>query len=313
MNFDLNLKHLEYFLIVARAGSINKAAQKLYISQPYLGKIITELETHMGTVLMQRTRSGIVLTPDGTRFLTKAEAVVREAEKLKEAFHQPSSKAPPLIVSTTKFSHIMDSFIEVVQNHEDEPNFAHQLKEGSTEEVIDDVFSGHADIGIIHFDNRRSGELKASLLAKGLAYHFISYIKPHIILSGKHPVLKEKAKNQVHLEDLSGCGLARYTGQYEDFSYQIHCANQYYNLNCSPRIVYLSDRASLLHLISESDFYSIGIHDFAGQESIYDVVSIPVEDCSSMLEFGYLLPTGAVAGGLAEEFLAGVARRLKSL
>ena len=40
MNMDMNLKHLEYFITVARLGSINKAAQSLFISQPYLGKII---------------------------------------------------------------------------------------------------------------------------------------------------------------------------------------------------------------------------------------------------------------------------------
>ena len=54
LDLNLNIKHLEYFLTVAQAGSINKAAQALYISQPYLGKLITDLENDLGTVLMQR-------------------------------------------------------------------------------------------------------------------------------------------------------------------------------------------------------------------------------------------------------------------
>ena len=171
MDLNLNIKHLEYFLTVAQAGSINKAAQALYISQPYLGKLITDLENDLGTVLMQRTRSGIILTPDGERFLSGAEAVVREARKLRTSFSQPALSPAPLIVSCTKWSHIMDSFIHVVQSHGHEPAFSHQLKEGSTEEVIDDVFSGQANVGVIHFDSRKSGEVKENLAAKGLAYH----------------------------------------------------------------------------------------------------------------------------------------------
>mgnify|MGYP003364163074 CR=1 FL=1 len=54
MSRDLNVKHLEYFLKVAQLGSINKAAQALFISQPYLGKIIHDLEDGFGYLLLNR-------------------------------------------------------------------------------------------------------------------------------------------------------------------------------------------------------------------------------------------------------------------
>ena len=49
--YDINLKHLAYFSKVARLGSINKAAQLLYISQSHLGKIIHDLEKTVGAPL----------------------------------------------------------------------------------------------------------------------------------------------------------------------------------------------------------------------------------------------------------------------
>ena len=65
MNSDINLKHLEYFIKVAQLGSINKAAQALFISQPYLGKIINDLEYEAGCLLLNRSNHGVTLTPEG--------------------------------------------------------------------------------------------------------------------------------------------------------------------------------------------------------------------------------------------------------
>lgn len=309
MGLDINLKHLEYFITVARLGSINKAAQTLYISQPYLGKIIKDLESSVGTVLFQRTRGGVSLTPDGEDFIIHAETILKEMEKMQHFSNVSSASGHSLVVSMTKFSHIMECFIEVIKRHNDEPTFVHRLSEGTPEEVIEDVYSGQANIGVLHFDSKRHGEMKAQLSAQRLKYHFISYIKPHIIISNKHPLILEQ--KPVNLHTLAPYGFARYLGQCEDFSYRIFSQNSQYNLNYGSRIVYLTGRASLMHLISNSDFYSIGIHDFSVQNSTYQALSIPIEDCNDMLEFGYILPEGTPASDITAEFIEGLTKRLK--
>ena len=113
--YDINLKHLAYFSKVARLGSINKAAQLLYISQSHLGKIIHDLEKSVGAPLLNRSRQGVTLTPEGTAFLEKATLILNEMESLH--FHPQAPGATPetLSVSMTKFSHVMESFISVVQ------------------------------------------------------------------------------------------------------------------------------------------------------------------------------------------------------
>lgn len=311
MNMDMNLKHLDYFITVARMGSINKAAQALFISQPYLGKIIKDLENTIGTVLFQRTRGGVSLTPDGEDFLVHAENIVREMEKLKVFRSSQTSGEHSLIVSMTKYSHIMESFIEVVLRHKEEPAFLHRLSEGTTEDVIEDVYSGQSNIGVLHFDSKRREEFKARLNSQLLDYHFLCYVKPHILISSNHPLIREG--KPVNLSTLAPYAFVRYLGQCEDFTYRIFSDNAQYNLDYGSRIVYLTGRASLLHLISNSDFYGIGIHDFSTQTSTYQVLSIPIEDCNDMMEFGYILPSGTPVSPYTEEFIHGLTVRLKEL
>ena len=106
MSYNINLKHLECFIKVAQLGSINKAAQALFISQPHLGKIIHDLENEMGYLLLNRSNQGVTLTPEGEEFLKHAARVLEEMNCLR----RPSIKNAEfnhLSVSMTKFSHVM--------------------------------------------------------------------------------------------------------------------------------------------------------------------------------------------------------------
>ena len=164
LKYDINFRHLEYFIKVARLGSINKAAQALYISQPYLGKIMHVLEENLGARLFNRSRSGVTLTPEGMEFLTHSEKIIDEMEQLWFQKKKEQIKiSDPLAVSMTRFSHIMESFSEIVLRHRDQPSFSHRLYEGNSDEVIEDVVSGRVDVGVFHFDSRKRRELDALL------------------------------------------------------------------------------------------------------------------------------------------------------
>ncbi len=88
----------------ARLGSINKAAQALYISQPYLGKIMHDLEENLSARLFNRSRSGVTLTPEGMEFLTHSEKIIDEMEQLWFQKKKEQIKiSDPLAVSMTRF------------------------------------------------------------------------------------------------------------------------------------------------------------------------------------------------------------------
>lgn len=60
-----NLNQYRIFFSVAQAGSISKASEILYISQPAVSKSISKLEESLDAVLLKRSRKGITLTDEG--------------------------------------------------------------------------------------------------------------------------------------------------------------------------------------------------------------------------------------------------------
>ncbi len=74
----MNFETLRYFISVAEAGSISKAADSLSISQQGLNKAVTTLENELGCKLISRTQHGIDLTEDGKQFLIHSKKILSD-------------------------------------------------------------------------------------------------------------------------------------------------------------------------------------------------------------------------------------------
>ena len=62
------VKNPEYFLTIVKEGSISRAAEKLYLSQPYLSQYLAKLERELGVTLLERSRTPLRMTPAGELF-----------------------------------------------------------------------------------------------------------------------------------------------------------------------------------------------------------------------------------------------------
>jgi len=69
----MELKHLRYFVAVADAGSVGKAAMQLHMAQPPLSVHIRNLETQLGTALFRRGSGGMELTDAGGALYSRAK------------------------------------------------------------------------------------------------------------------------------------------------------------------------------------------------------------------------------------------------
>ncbi|GLZ29259.1 hypothetical protein Lesp02_14490 [Lentzea sp. NBRC 105346] len=78
----LEIRHLRYFLMVAREGKILTASQELNIAQPSLSQLIQRLERRLGLVLFNRTARGMELTAAGEVFRRGAERILAELDEV---------------------------------------------------------------------------------------------------------------------------------------------------------------------------------------------------------------------------------------
>ena len=74
---DISLKQMRYAVEIAQCGSINQAAQNLYVTQSSLSKAMKELENVLGYAVFQRTPAGTAVTEEGQSFLELAHQIIR--------------------------------------------------------------------------------------------------------------------------------------------------------------------------------------------------------------------------------------------
>lgn len=79
------LRQLQYLKLLSEHGSFSRAAEAAHVSQPALSAGVQELERVLGAPVVERARSGVILTPVGAEAVRRAEDVLARAEDLVEA------------------------------------------------------------------------------------------------------------------------------------------------------------------------------------------------------------------------------------
>ncbi|MDV4143449.1 MULTISPECIES: pca operon transcription factor PcaQ [Shimia] len=69
----IKFRHIQCFVEICREGSLKLAAERLFLTQPAISKTLKELEEILGAELLERSRAGVTLTPQGDVFLHFAE------------------------------------------------------------------------------------------------------------------------------------------------------------------------------------------------------------------------------------------------
>lgn len=89
---NLNFKHLRYFWMVAKTGSIARAAAQLHLTPQSISGQLSEFSSTLGVELFRRSGRNLELSDAGRRILSYAESIFSTGEALLEALRDQSAK-----------------------------------------------------------------------------------------------------------------------------------------------------------------------------------------------------------------------------
>ncbi len=145
----MQLVQVEGFLEVARRGSVSRAAEALYVTQPTLTARLHGLERELGTPLFVRTPHGMRLTDAGRALLSYAERAVRALREGRQALDDlRTATAGQLLiaaapaVSTYTLPALLEQFVAA------HPRVEVTVRTGHSEDVLKMVLQDDAQLGL---------------------------------------------------------------------------------------------------------------------------------------------------------------------
>jgi len=147
----VELRHLRYFVAVAEDLSFRKAAKRLHIAEPPLGRQIRDLEEEIGTPLFDRSRNHVRLTAAGQVFLAGARETLEAAARAVAGAQKATRSAVPVPFRIGKFGSFTASFLsQALSLYKDtHPNVSISLFGMDPQAQLDGLLAGQLDLAFV--------------------------------------------------------------------------------------------------------------------------------------------------------------------
>lgn len=190
------LRQLRAFCHAAQTGSISKAAERLFLSQPSVSLLIKSLEEDLQTMLFERRGPRIELTPAGHILLETAAPLVEGMDHLPELF-------------AARLGEVNGGSLDIAAGESTILYLLPEFLRRFTQEYSQVRVHLHNVTGRDGLKMLRGGEVDFAVgsmidVPDDIVYAPIFSYEPMLITSLAHPLARKKS---VTLEDISPCGL----------------------------------------------------------------------------------------------------------
>lgn len=229
----MRLEQLYHIVEVAQSKSISLAAEHTYISQPAISSSISKLELELGVSLFKRTNKGMIPTLIGEEVIQKSSDIIDQLEEIKNISRKNALELTEDISVAVEPSFCNTIMVNILTTFKyRHPKVNIMLKVGESNDILHDVLSGKADIGIIL-------ETKELVETGNIVIKKLFKDEPALITGKKSNLAQKKC---ISIKEALEQPLALYNTGYESSCAISQVLNKYGKLN----IAYRFDNSNII-------------------------------------------------------------------
>jgi len=188
----MDIRDLRFFCMTAELEHISKAAERLCVTQPYLTRVIGQIEAEFGTTLFDRVGRTIVLNPYGRVLYQQSKKVLSDMENLYTEMDfalERGTRTITFLCNTETYT--SDMIIEFQRLN---ANYGLKILNATREEMVEKLKTGEADFALCDppIDAGAPSYIATQVVLQDIAY---------VMLPPGHRLLGRSA---VRLEELDG-------------------------------------------------------------------------------------------------------------
>lgn len=295
----MNLDQLRYICAVYDAGSISRAAEKLFLSQPNLSSAISKLEYELGFAIFLRSHSGVKFTDKGLALVQHASHILEECGSIQRLHAQPSLRHFRVI--TPHYPPVDNAFVRLcaeLEKIDDLPQLDLQLSAKNWQGSLIELHKKTAELAVtcVPEETLQSFAFRRSLERHCVEFYPLAKTSVVVKLAKSHPLLVE---DPFPFEKLALYPMITYSPYEDSLSAYGGIRLPFKN---KPSCIYVDSGRTRSHLIAQTNAWGIAMKLPKKHEEDYGIRYVEFPD--SLWSIGYLRDPARPTDELERRFFA---------
>ena len=270
----MEMKQLQYFVVSVDTGSISKAAEMLYTTQPHVSMTIGKMEKSLGVRLLRRSKKGVEMTVEG-------ELVYEQAR-----------------LSSMPSNLLAGLFAEFYRR---EQNLQARYLEGTLEMVLHQVTHRRAELGFVFVSEFQKNAVDRMLEQRHLEFHMLKETRLVLFAGPGNPYYDRKSVTKAELQKI------RFVQNLEEgiplFQHPGNLKEKLVDSQFFYRGVEVCSDHAMTQLLLKTDLGNISCLMDSRLHRDSRIHRIELEDCRVKVCCGYIKRAGRELGGCSRRYI----------